>query len=212
MLSSQPSKPYFAGVLILQFLGISLALLLRYLRKKPHVVTFTAAEEKHDQLQDEEVALSFSSIPPIEDFDLEATEPYPYRPWMGGKFQMTMGIRKMNELDWLLLDNRYTKEQMLRKHLLDCEREGVMQCLPGSEEACYETLEYIVTFLTRRYPKLFYMSEKNPGNICNGITGKVFRIVRPLDMHPLEIAAQLVMEDVNLLIQGAGPDPEEHYL
>ena len=69
-----------------------------------------------------------------------------------------------------------------------------------------------MAFLTKRYPSLFYLSEKSPGYICNAVTEKEFRIVQPLDMHPLEIAAQLVMEDINLLIQGAGPDPEEHYL
>ncbi|KAK4958002.1 hypothetical protein LTR10_004427 [Elasticomyces elasticus] len=160
----------------------------------------------------ERLSSTFDSVRPVIGFNIYARPPHPYAPWSGGKFQMTMGIRKTQEDSWLMLDNRYREEQSLRERLLGSERAGVLQYLDGSEDACRETLEYIVAFLTRRFPDLFFRSPKDPDYLCNGITGATFRVADPLEQHPLEIAARLVMEDMNLLIQGAGPDPDEHYL
>lgn len=125
---------------------------------------------------------------------------------------MTMGIRKMPEDDWLIIDNLYHQEQDLRRHLLKTDRDGVMQCLPGAEEACKEALQAIVDFLIRRYPSHFHLLKDRPGYIYNAITDRSFKISVPLQQHPLEIAAQLVMEDINLLMQGVGEHPNEYYL
>lgn len=125
---------------------------------------------------------------------------------------MTMGIRKMPEDDWLVIDNLYQQEQELRRHLLETNRDGVMQCLPGAEEACKEALQAIVDFLLRRFPTHFYLLKDRPGYIHNTITDRTFKISEPLQHHPLEIAAQLVMEDINLLMQGVGDNPNEFYL
>ncbi|KAK5702009.1 hypothetical protein LTR97_004827 [Elasticomyces elasticus] len=160
----------------------------------------------------ERLSSTFDSVRPLIGFNIDAQPPHPYAPWSGGKFQMTMGIRKTQEDSWLMLDNRYREEQSLRERLLENERAGVLQCLDGSEAACRETLEHITAFLTRRFPDLFFWSPNDSNYLCNGITGAAFRVVDPLEKHPLEIAARLVMEDMNLLIQGAGPDPDEHYL
>ncbi|KAK3628661.1 hypothetical protein LTR56_018476 [Elasticomyces elasticus] len=160
----------------------------------------------------EELISTFDSVSPVIGFNVDAQPSHPYAPWSGGKFQMAMGIRRTQEDSWLMLDNRYREEQSLRERLLDNEKAGVLQYLDGSEDACRETLEHIVAFLTRRFPDLFFRSPKDLNYLCNGITGAVFRVVDPLEQHPLEIAARLVMEDMNLLIQGAGPDPDEHYL
>ena len=154
--------------------------------------------------------LDFSGIEPLPSFDLATTQPYPYRPWKAGKYHMTMGLRKMPEEDWLVLDNLYEQEQELRGHLLACNRNGVMQILPGSEEACEETLECVVKFLTKRYPSHFRHPKGDTNYIYNVITNKTFRIAAPLEQCPLEVAAQLAMEDINLLIQGEGET--EYYL
>ena len=151
-------------------------------------------------------------IPPVPDFDIHTTDPRPYRPWLSGKFAMTMGIRKLPEDDLFLLDKEYVEQQKFRRYLLKEKREGVMQCLPGSEDACAETLDLVVSFLTTKYPHLFVHVPEKPGYLRNCITDLVFKISKPYDMHPLEVAAQLVMEDLNILMQGAGDDPEQHYL
>ncbi|KAF2103965.1 hypothetical protein NA57DRAFT_70176 [Rhizodiscina lignyota] len=156
--------------------------------------------------------LDVECLKPNADFDIRNTEPRPYRPWRSGKFVMTMGIRKMPREDWLLLDNRYFEEQKLRRHLLHENRRGVFQALPGSEMACREVLAEIVAFLTRRYPQWFYCPTQNPDYVHNALTGRTFKVAEPYENHPLEVAAQLAKEDINLLIQGAGPDPNQFYL
>lgn len=151
-------------------------------------------------------------ITPLPDFDVAKTKPQPYRPWKSGKFVMTMGLSKLNPEDWLQLDDKYFEEQALRKKLLDEHRNGVMQILPGSEAACIEVLEMIIDYLTRRFPNLFYRPEGKENYIYNSLTGRTFKTSAPYEEPPLEIAAQLVMEDLNILIQGFGEDPEQHYL
>ena len=154
--------------------------------------------------------LDFSNVEPLSSFDIVNTLPYPYRPWKAGKYHMTMGLRKMPEQDWLVLDNLYEKEQELRRHLLASNRNGVMQYLPGSEDACEETLECVVKFLIRRYPSQFQHPKGELNYIQNLITNKTFKITAPFEQHPLEVAAQLTMEDINLLVQGEGES--EYYL
>jgi len=44
---------------------------------------------------------TFDSVRPAVGFDVDARPPHPYAPWSGGKFQMTMGIRRMQEDSWL---------------------------------------------------------------------------------------------------------------
>lgn len=125
---------------------------------------------------------------------------------------MTMGIQKTAQEEWLDLDNRYWDEQALRRTLLQNEHDEVTQVLPGSEPACIEALEFIVSFLTRRFPHLFFHPDGKRDYVHNVLTKMTFRIRQPFEAPPLEVAAQLVMEDLNLLIQGFGPDPEQHYL
>jgi len=159
----------------------------------------------------EKISLDFSKIKTLPNFNIRTTPPIPYRPWKAGKYHMTMGIRKMPEEDWLALDHLYEEEQKFRSDLIKNHRNGVWQALPGSYEAIEETLEYIVKFLTKRYPQYFQRPKRNPNYIHNKITNKTFKVVAPYDQHPLEVAAQLVMEDINLLMQGDGAD-REYYL
>lgn len=165
------------------------------------------SREHTDAFRYDEVA-----IDPLNEFDVAKTEPYPYRPWKSGKFVMTMGIRKLAQEEWLGLDNRYWKEQDLRRNLLENHHDGVTQALPGSEAACIEVLDMVVSYLTRRYPQLFFHPEGKIDHIHNKLTGLTFRIKAPYEIPPLEVAAQLVMEDLNIMIQGLGPNKDHHYL
>jgi hypothetical protein len=153
-----------------------------------------------------------TNVRPLLNFDIASTIPYPYRPWSSGKFAMTMGIQKVEQENWLTLDNRYVHEQSLRRELLAKNREGVMQMLPGSEAACTEMLDLIVSLLTSRYPQLFFRPVGKPDYLHNSLTNRTFKVTAPYEISPLEIAAQLIMEDLNLLIQGFGDDSEQHYL
>lgn len=157
-------------------------------------------------------SLNFTNIQPLSSFDVGKAEPHRYRPWKAGKYNMTMGLRKMPEEEWLVIDNKYEEEQNLRRHLLETNRDGVMQVLPYAEEACEEALDCIVNFLVKRYPSQFQRPREKPGYVYNGITNRTFKVTKPYEQHPLEVAAQLAMEDINLLIQGSGENARDYYL
>ena len=86
------------------------------------------------------------------------------------------GNTKLPEDDLFLLDKEYVEQQKFRRYLLKEKREGVMQCLPGSEDACAETLDYVVNFLTKKYPRLFVPVPEKPGYLHNCITDLTFKI------------------------------------
>jgi hypothetical protein len=159
-----------------------------------------------------EVRLDFSNICPTINIDHNMVEPHIYRPWKAGKYNMTMGIRKMPADEWLTVDKLYTQEQKFKEQLLEKDIGAVMQCLPDAYEACIETLECVVGFLTRRYPGYFYLPKNQPGYVYNAITKRKFRIVEPFEQHPLVVAAQLAMEDINLLLRGSGEDSKDYNL
>lgn len=177
----------------------------------------------HDSTQQSKAAATLSieekgfdyrltPITPLTEDNVRKSIPSPYQPWSSGKFAMTMGIKQAAQNDWLQIDRHYFEEQALRRHLLQTQREEVLQILPGTEDACLETLEFTVAFLTRRFPEFFHHPNGDKAFVCNELTSMTFRVLAPLNEHPLVIAAQLVMEDLNLLMQGFGDDPDEHYL
>lgn len=50
------------------------------------------------------------------------------------------------------------------------------------------------------------------GYIHNMITDRIFEVAAPLEQDPLEIAAQLVMEDINIMMEGTVGDAQDYYL
>ena len=71
-----------------------------------------------------------------------------------------------------------------------------MQHLPGSEEASFEALYYLVDFLPRRYPTMF---KKTVDGIENLVTGDSWDLRRDSATwnfwHPLQIMGLLSTED-----------------
>jgi Protein of unknown function (DUF3445) len=194
------------GLVLLAIFAVA-AWIQRHRKAKPSSSSSLLGSPVHlDSKQDA------ARITPLEHFNVEATEPHPYRPWSSGKFAMTMGIQRVLAEEWLTLDQRYVPEQALRRELLQDHRDGVMQILPGSESACEEVLSMVVSYLTQRYPHLFYHPAGKPDYVYNCLTKQTFKVMAPYDVPPLEIAAQLVMEDLNILYPGFGEDPEQHYL
>lgn len=198
--------------MLLSLTYFALAATLFLFIRKYYVFAYQWLYARSKTKTEDEKAEPVIEIAPLLDFDIDSEEQRPYRPWSSGKFAMTMGIRKLPEDDLFLIDKEYVPQQKFRRYLLAEKREDVMQIMPGSEEACEETLDLVVRFLTKRYPQFFVFVEEKPGYLHNRITDIVFKISKPYEINPLEVAAQLVMEDLNLLMQGAGDDPEQHYL
>lgn len=106
--------------------------------------------------------------------------------------------------NWLTVDKKYIQHDRIRADLLANKKNQVLQCLPGSEDACAELLDLVVDFLVQRYPLIFELCGGPEGQdlIRNKVTSETFHIKAPyIGIAPLEIAARLAMEDFNILIK-----------
>ncbi|KAJ8061270.1 hypothetical protein OCU04_010335 [Sclerotinia nivalis] len=121
----------------------------------------------------------------------------------------SMGLKRLDQSNWLTIDSIYKSEHTLRASLLETHHPCVLQVLKPAVSATYEVLEMVVEFLLERYPDYFSLvsSSKslNSGEkILNKITGEEYTIGSSCP-NPLETAARLCMEDFNILLQ----DPSE---
>jgi len=114
--------------------------------------------------------------------------------------RMGMGLKRVDESNWLTIDSNYLPEHKERCHLLETSRPQVIQCLQGSEAACHEVLELVSNFLSSRFPQCFTVKPSPRHTISNHITGETF----PMGLqcpNPLETVAKLAMEDFNILMK-----------
>lgn len=122
--------------------------------------------------------------------------------------KMAMGLKRLDESNWLTLDSNYLPEHFLRCSLLCTKRPHVIQCLPGSEAACHEVLSLVTAFLASRFPENFRIIS-GPA-IHNHLANELFPIGVQNCPNPLEIAAKLSMEDFNILAKNL--DTGEYHL
>lgn len=118
------------------------------------------------------------------------------------KYNMAMGIRKLDQSDWLRIDENSSLEHRIRSELLTEKKDKVLQCLSGSKDSCIETLEVIAEYLTENFPGNFKRTKSLSG--CDQVliveTGEMLNMNPPFNsLQPLEIAARLAMEDLNIL-------------
>lgn len=118
------------------------------------------------------------------------------------KYNMAMGIRKLDPSDWLRIDENSSLEHRIRSELLTEKKDKVLQCLSGSEDSCIETLEVVAEYLTEKFPCNFQRTKSLSG--CHQVliveTGEMLNMNPPFNsLQPLEIAARLAMEDLNIL-------------
>lgn len=148
----------------------------------------------------------------VDDDDVTHLPPYPCEPIKGRqKFHITMGLRKLDEYNWLTVDKNYMREHEVRLELLQNNRENVIQYLPESYAACEELLEMVTDFLCSRFPTMFKMKKRGrETEVHNLKTNETFTFggANP-SMHPLEIAVRLTMEDLSVLMQNTDG---EYYL
>ncbi|RDL41788.1 Uncharacterized protein BP5553_01767 [Venustampulla echinocandica] len=135
---------------------------------------------------------------------LKDTPPYifpPIRPRTA--LRTSMGLRRLEVSNWLTIDKNYNPEHGLRVNLLSSHKPQVIQCLPGSEEACHEVLSLVVDFLTSRFPQHFTVTNTSEGRrIYNSLTNETF-VIGQACPNPLEVAARLAMEDFTVLMKDA---------
>lgn len=89
-----------------------------------------------------------------------------------------MGLRAVDEADWLVVDDRRPAELAEKARLLDEPHDEVFAALPGTEAAGAEALALVRSWLAAHRPDL------DTGTAGAG------------DVHPLEQAGRLVQEDL----------------
>ena len=120
---------------------------------------------------------------------------------------MTMGLRN-HRGTWLNIDDNYLMEHNLRKDLLKKMGKSVLGCLPIADEACQELLDTVVQYLSRDFPHLIQVDNKEDTRLVRVVeTGEIFDIDSPRNgKAALELAAKLAMEDLSILMKGPNGD------
>lgn len=157
--------------------------------------------------------LDFSSTKSLStDFQWAKIAPTPYRPWHNGPHHVTMGafsslswvamltstpgLRKTEIDDWVEIDNQYLSRYKYKRKLFTERPEDTIQCLPGSENASFEALDYLADFLPRRYPSMFEKTAKGINNLVTGDKWDLRRESKTWDSyHPLQVMGYLSTED-----------------
>ena len=116
--------------------------------------------------------------------------------------RMAIGLKRLDESNWLTIDTFYHSEHALRAHLLEHSRPNVLQCLPGSEAACHEVLVLVTSFISKGLPEHFTI-DHSTSTIHNNLSNESC-VIGPRYSNPMETAARLAMEDFNVL----GKDPQ----
>lgn len=121
-----------------------------------------------------------------------------YLPFRDGPFRMSMSLNELKLDDWIEIDRHYPAELALKRKLLNERHAEVFAALPGSESSSREVLELLADHLPRRFPQWF---ERSGQRFVNKIAGETCDL-RDSSLHPLDIAARLVQEDLCLMQPG----------
>ncbi|KAJ4336624.1 hypothetical protein N0V95_008561 [Ascochyta clinopodiicola] len=116
---------------------------------------------------------------------------------------MALGLEKLEQCEWLTVDDTYKDLHAARDHLLATKNTDCIQVKHDGEAACEELLEEVVRFLVSTYPDNFSIKTTNRRrHIRNELTQEEWSLVRPFDCHPLEVCARLAVEDFSILLKG----------
>lgn len=155
-------------------------------------------------------------LPPVitpvsADFKWEQTEPYPYRPFKKGPYNMTLALKKLDPNDYITLENTYLDRIALREKLFD--ETQFYACDDSAVGALKEMYRFIFDFLVKKYPQYFVLTEKET-LIHNTITGKFFSS-DPADMKKEEILrliATNIEEDMLIMLKNPSTDQLDEYI
>jgi hypothetical protein len=112
----------------------------------------------------------------------------------------SLGLVKLGQKSWLVIDNTYAKYRKARDILLDKKHDECVQVTRDGEAACWELLEEVAEYLTTEYPRQFSLTgSEGRKKIQNHYDGSMWPVQPPFDCHPLEICARLTVEDFCVL-------------
>lgn len=146
---------------------------------------------------------------PYPDWSIENTKPLPYRAFRyGPKYNVNMGLRKIEPEEWIELDSHFPKYHADRVARIDERGSKCVNTHPDAYPAAMELLQELTDYLPARYPSMF---KRTATGIDNLWSGESFNIVEhPLRQDPMAICGRLVQDDLAVMIKQ--PDGEYHLL
>lgn len=118
-----------------------------------------------------------------------------FAPYEKGRFQLSLGIKEIDEREWIDIDGHYAAHMAEKARLLG-ERHGeVFDALSGSEAAQGECLTRLLEHLTKHRPGIV---ETEGSTIRTGWDGAVLDR-EAFAATPLDLAGRLVQEDLCLM-------------
>lgn len=122
----------------------------------------------------------------------------PYFPPQGGGYRMSLGLRVLDDADWIEFGSDYESDLAEKARLIGEHRAQVFQMLPGSEPAQMRQIRFLMDHLIRQHSGRFRAEGDGVRNLTTGET------VSPDPAAPLLAATRLVQEDMTIL----EPSPE----
>ncbi|KAF3931281.1 hypothetical protein ABW19_dt0203270 [Dactylella cylindrospora] len=144
-------------------------------------------------------------ITPIQNFDIYATAPYPFRPYKP-IYHMSMGLEKLSPDDLFLLDSSYPSRIALRKELISKYASTTLGASAEIAVAVRELYSYILSHhLPTRFPGYFTANQEY-STFTNCITNSTHSLEPPeSSVAALGVLATTVEEDILVLKR----DPKE---
>lgn len=138
--------------------------------------------------------------PPYPGWSIESTKPLPYRAFRyGPKYTVTMGLRSVNPIEWIELDNHFPKFHAAKAARLKERGDKCVKTHLDAHPAATELLHELSDYLPARFPTLY---KRTAVGIDNLWSGESFNLQeRPLREDPMAMCARLVQDDLAIMIE-----------
>jgi len=121
-----------------------------------------------------------------------------HTPFLNGKGGVDIGLKPIEGLHWLEVDNKYVEEMAVKKKLLSIHRNKVLQASPQSLPAQAEMLECLLENLSKFHAHSFSVSPDKK-NLYIKETNESLPL-KDKQISPIETASLIVQEDLVLMI------------
>ena len=125
-------------------------------------------------------------LPPVRDY--VAYEP--------GTPPLGMNLHPLDLDEWIEVDERLPHDLAEKRRLLAQRHAEVFAVQPAAEAAACETLTLLAEYLPARYAQAY---ARQGDLLHNLVTDETWDVAAP-DLHPLELAARLVQEDLCVMV------------
>lgn len=118
-----------------------------------------------------------------------------YYPFYGSKDRIRMGLCAISASDWIKYEDDYSERISQKMNLIANQRDRVIQCVEGSEDAQFELLDEILTFIDSYKTELFTLKNNS---IISHRDNRTYDLSE-YESKPLDLISYLVADDFCLL-------------